>query len=37
VKRVAREVAQQAQVAVTSGVESIREFGENLVERVRED
>ena len=37
VKRVAREVAQQATVAVTSGVDTIREFGGNLVERVRED
>ena len=37
VKRVAREVAQQASAAVSSGVENIREFGENLVERVRED
>jgi hypothetical protein len=37
VKRVTREVVQQAQVAVTAGVETLRDLGENLVERVRSD
>ena len=35
VKRVTREVVQQAAVAVTSGVETLKDFGENLVDRVR--
>jgi hypothetical protein len=35
VKRVTREVVQQAAVAVTSGVETLRDLGENLVDRVR--
>jgi hypothetical protein len=34
VKRVAQEVAQQATTAVTEGVETLKELGENLVERV---
>ena len=34
VTRVAREVAQQATAAVTEGVESLKEMGESLVERV---
>ena len=37
VTRVAKEVAQQASGAVTSGVETLREMGESFVERVRED
>jgi len=36
VKRVAREVVQQAQVAVAAGMETLKDFGENLMERVRE-
>ena len=35
VKRVTRDVVQQATVAVTSGVETLRGLGENLVDRVR--
>lgn len=35
VKRVAREVVQQAQVAVAAGVETLKDLGENLMERVR--
>ena len=35
VKRVAQEVAQQAQVAVAAGVETLKDFGENLMDRVR--
>ena len=35
VKRVTREVVQQATVAVTAGVETLKGFGENLVDRVR--
>jgi hypothetical protein len=34
VKRVAKEVAHQAQVAVTGGVEVLKEMGENIVDRV---
>ena len=37
VKRVTREVAQQATAAVTAGVETLRDLGENFVERVRQD
>jgi len=37
VKRVTREVVQQATVAVSSGVETLRDLGENLVDRVRTD
>jgi hypothetical protein len=35
VKRVTREVVQQATVAVTAGVETLKDLGENLVDRVR--
>jgi hypothetical protein len=35
VKRVTREVVQQATVAVTAGVETLKDFGGNLVDRVR--
>jgi hypothetical protein len=35
VKRVAREVAHQAAVAVTAGVETLKDIGENLMDRVR--
>lgn len=35
VKRVAREVMQQATGAVTAGVETLKEAGGNLVERAR--
>lgn len=35
VKRVAREVVQQAQVAVAAGVETVKDLGENLMDRVR--
>lgn len=35
VKRVTREVVQQAAVAVTTGVETLKDLGENLVDRVR--
>lgn len=35
VKRVAREVVQQAQGAVVAGVETLKDLGENLMERVR--
>jgi hypothetical protein len=35
VKRVTREVVQQAAVAVSSGVETLKDFGGNLVDRVR--
>jgi hypothetical protein len=35
VKRVTREVVQQATAAVTAGVETVRDVGENLVDRVR--
>jgi hypothetical protein len=34
VKRVAREVAQQATAAVSAGVETVKDLGENLVDRV---
>ena len=34
VKRVAQEVAQQATTAVAQGVETLKEIGENIVERV---
>jgi hypothetical protein len=34
VTRVAREVAQQATSAVTEGVETIKDFGEGIVDRV---
>jgi hypothetical protein len=35
VKRVTREVVQQAQGAVAAGVETLKDFGETLVDRVR--
>jgi hypothetical protein len=35
VKRVTREVVQQATVAVTAGVETLKGLGGNLVDRVR--
>ena len=35
VKRVAREVVQQATGAVNAGVETLRDIGENIMERVR--
>lgn len=35
VKRVTREVVEQAQVAVAAGVETLKDLGENLMERVR--
>jgi hypothetical protein len=35
VKRVTREVVQQASVAVTAGVATLRDLGGELVERVR--
>lgn len=35
VKRVTREVVQQAQVAVSAGVERLQDLGGNLVDRVR--
>jgi hypothetical protein len=35
VKRVTREVVQQAGVAVSAGMETLRDLGENLVDRVR--
>lgn len=35
VKRVTREVVQQATVAVSAGVETLRDLGGNLVDRVR--
>jgi hypothetical protein len=34
VTRVAKEVAQQAGAAVTEGVESLKELGESLMDRV---
>lgn len=34
VTRVAKEVAQQASTAVSEGVETLKEFGESLVDRV---
>jgi hypothetical protein len=34
VTRVAKEVVQQATTAMTEGAESIKEFGEGIVERV---
>jgi hypothetical protein len=34
-KRVARGVVQQATVAVVTGVDSLKELGETLVDRVR--
>jgi len=34
VTRVAKEVAQQATNAVTEGVETLKELGENIVDRV---
>jgi hypothetical protein len=37
VKRVTREVVSQATAAVTAGVETVRDLGENLVDRVRTD
>ena len=36
VKRVTREVVQQATVAVSAGVDTLKDFGENLVNRVRQ-
>lgn len=35
VKRVTREVVQQATVAVSAGVETLKDVGENLLDRVR--
>ena len=35
VKRVTREVVQQASAAVSAGVENLRDLGGNLVDRVR--
>jgi hypothetical protein len=35
VKRVTREVVQQASVAVSAGVETLKDLGGNLVDRVR--
>jgi hypothetical protein len=35
VKRVTREVVQQASTAVSAGVETLRDLGENIVDRVR--
>ena len=35
VKRVTQEVVQQAQGAVVAGVESLKDLGENLMDRVR--
>ena len=35
VKRVTREVVQQASVAVAAGVETLKDLGENIVDRVR--
>jgi hypothetical protein len=35
VKRVTREVVQQATTAVSSGVETLRDLGGNIVDRVR--
>jgi len=37
VKRVTREVVQQAQVAVAAGVETLKDLGGNLVDRMRPD
>jgi hypothetical protein len=37
VRRVTREVVQQAQVAVAAGVETLRDLGGNLVDRMRTD
>ena len=34
VTRVAKEVAQQATTAVTGGLETVKEFGESIVDRV---
>jgi hypothetical protein len=34
VTRVAKEITQQATTAMTEGVETLKEMGENLVERV---
>ena len=34
VKRVAQEVAHQASAAVSSGVETLKDLGESIVERV---
>jgi hypothetical protein len=35
VKRVTQEVVQQATVAVSAGVETLKDFGGNLMDRVR--
>jgi hypothetical protein len=35
VKRVTEEVMHQASAAVTTGVETLKDLGENLVDRVR--
>ena len=35
VKRVTREVVEQAQTAMAAGVETLKDFGENLMDRVR--
>ena len=37
VRRVTREVVQQAQVAVAAGVETLKDLGGNLVDRMRTD
>ena len=34
VTRVAKEVAQQASTAVTEGIETVKEFGESMMDRV---
>jgi hypothetical protein len=37
VKRVTQEVVQQAAVAVTSGIDTLRDLGGNLLDRVRSE
>lgn len=37
VKRVTQEVVQQAAVAVTSGMETLRDIGGNIIDRVRNE
>jgi hypothetical protein len=37
VKRVTQEVVQQATGAVTAGVETLRDLGENIADRMRSD
>jgi hypothetical protein len=34
VTRVAKEVAQQATTAVSGGIETVKEFGESMIDRV---